>query len=142
MEKENSTLFGAMDSSTNVWDLTYTVTTLDGRTQTQTIAVTLNSTYAQEIGTLAEWISEDPSNENSQLYPLANMGTVNYSSAKVDGQPLNASGNVVTPVAMADKSGNVLIAPSSLGSGGESFSAAVLVTETESSPSALRSPDR
>lgn len=85
MEKENSTLFGAMDSSTNVWDLTYMVTTPDGRTQAQTITVTLNSTYAQEIGTLAEWISEDTSNENSQLYPLANMGTVNYSSAKVDG---------------------------------------------------------
>ncbi|WP_425806453.1 G1 family glutamic endopeptidase [Desulfitobacterium sp. Sab5] len=119
------------DSTDTVWNLTYTVNIPDGQTQTNTIKVTLEAAYAQEIGTSAEWISEDPSNQKNQLYPLANMGIVKYNSARVDDQPLNASGNKVTPVAMVSKKGDVLIAPSVLGSDGESFSTTVLATQTE-----------
>lgn len=107
--------------SSSTWDLTFTAKTPDGQTQTQTVSTTLDSSYAQGIGTSAEWISEDPSTDNGQLVPLANMGTVSYQSATVDGQPLNASGNSVQPVAMVSNNRTVAIAPSALGTDGESF---------------------
>lgn len=110
------------NSSSSTWNLTFTVNAPDGTTQTQTISRTLDSSYAQGIGTSAEWISEDPSNENNQLFPLANMGTVNYKSAMVNGEPLNASGNNVQPVAMVSSNKNSMILPSELGTDGESFS--------------------
>lgn len=119
------------DSTNTVWNLTYTVNTPVGETETDTIEVTLDAAYAQEIGTSVEWISEDPSTQNNRLYPLANMGVVKYNSARVDDQPLNSSGNKVIPVAMVAKNGEVLIAPSALGSEGESFSTTVLATQTE-----------
>ncbi|HVJ49289.1 G1 family glutamic endopeptidase [Desulfitobacterium sp.] len=124
------------EGSSSSWNLTYTVKTPEGETQTQTIPVTLDSSYTQKIGTSAEWISEDPSNQKSQLYPLADMGTVTYNSALVEGQPLNSSDNKVNPVAMVSKNGNVLIAPSTLGNDGESFSTTVIATNNNnSSPS-------
>ena len=60
--------------SNSTWNLTFTSTSPNGTTQTKTISTTLDSSYAQGIGTSAEWISEDPSNVNGQLVPLANMG--------------------------------------------------------------------
>ncbi|WP_407311356.1 G1 family glutamic endopeptidase [Desulfosporosinus sp. SB140] len=119
----------AADSS-STWNLTFTV---NGQTSTQTISpVTLNASYAQGIGTSAEWISEDPSNQNSQLYPLANMGTVPYQSAMVNGQPLNSSLNKVQPIALVSSNGNVLMAPSALGTDGESFTTNVVSSNTSS----------
>ncbi|MDQ7097156.1 peptidase A4 [Desulfosporosinus sp. PR] len=113
----------AADSS-STWNLTFTI---NGQTQTQTIPpVALDTSYAQGIGTSAEWISEDPSNENSQLYPLADMGTVTYQSATVNGQPLNSSANKLQPIALVSSTGRVLIAPSALGTDGESFSTEVV----------------
>jgi hypothetical protein len=110
------------NSSSSTWNLTFTANTPDGKTQTQTVSTTLDSSYAQGVGTSAEWISEDPSNENNQLLPLANMGTVNYQSATVNGQALNASGNNVQPIAMVSSNGTADISPSQLGTDGESFS--------------------
>lgn len=119
----------AQDANSSLtWNLTFTVNTPDGNKQTKTIPVTLDSAYAQQIGTSAEWISEDPSNQNNQLYPLANMGTVNYSSALANGQPLASAGNV-QPVAMVSRNGNLLVAPSALGTDGESFSTSVISTD-------------
>ncbi|MFL0198228.1 G1 family glutamic endopeptidase [Clostridium sp. WILCCON 0269] len=109
------------ESSSSTWDLTFTVNTSGVQTQTQTISTTLDSSYAQGIGTSAEWISEDPSDTNGQLVPLANMGTVQYQSAMVNGQALNASGNTVQPIAMVSSSGAIVISPSELGTDGESF---------------------
>jgi hypothetical protein len=108
-------------SSSLTWNLTFTVTMSSGETQTQTISTTLDSSYAQGIGTSAEWISEDPSNASGQLYPLANMGTVKYQTAMVDGQPINASGNNVEPVAMVSSNKTILISPSTLSTDGQSF---------------------
>ncbi|KLU64888.1 N-acetylmuramoyl-L-alanine amidase LytC precursor [Desulfosporosinus acididurans] len=112
------------DSST-IWDLTFTV---NGKTQSESIpSVTLAPSYIQGIETSAEWISEDPSNEYNQLYPLANMGTVSYQSATVNGQPLYSAGHV-EPVAMVSQSGYLMIAPSILGADGQSFSTSVIST--------------
>lgn len=122
-------------SSSSIWNLTFTAHTPEGKTETQTIPVTLDSAYAQGIGTSAEWISEDPSDQNSQLIPLADMGTVKYQSALVNGQPLNTLGNNVQPVAMVSSDGTVMISPSELGTDGESFTTttnAAAATNTDS----------
>jgi|GEM_PF-767845 Peptidase A4 family. len=109
------------------WNLTFTV---NGQSQTQKIPpVSISPSYATGIGTSAEWISEDPSNGNSQLYPLANMGTVSYNSAMANGQPLKSAGTA-QPVAMVSSNGTVMIAPSELGTDGESFSTKVITTNT------------
>lgn len=110
------------------WDLTYTV---NGKTLSKTIpAVPLDSFYAQGIGTSAEWISEDPSNENNQLIPLANMGTVSYTSALVNDEPLNSKENNIQPVAMVSNNRNILIAPSRLGNDGKSFTTSIVNTSS------------
>ena len=131
-----STISATIAESTDVnptWNLTFTI---NGQASSQTIApVTLDTTYAQEIGTSAEWISEDPSDQNNQLYPLANMGTVSYQSATVNGEPLNYTTNQVQPDAMVSSNGNVLIVPSALGTDGASFTTSVPTTSTATSTS-------
>ncbi|MDR3585789.1 MAG: G1 family endopeptidase [Desulfosporosinus sp.] len=126
-----STINASISPSTNsslTWNLTFTV---NGRSQTQTIPpVTLDSSYAQGIGTSAEWISEEPTTHNDQMVPFAKMGAVTYQSALVNGRPLNSSGNQVQPVALVSCNGNILIAPSVLGTDGESFSTTSLETVT------------
>jgi hypothetical protein len=115
----------AQDST---WDIKFTVHTPNGKTQTKTIPVQLDSEYAQAIGTSAEWISEDPSRETGRLFPLANAGTVTFHSTLANGQPINAAGNQVQPVAMVSNYGDVLIAPSDLSPDGQSFSTTTLAT--------------
>ncbi|WP_054970513.1 G1 family glutamic endopeptidase [Alicyclobacillus ferrooxydans] len=114
--------------SGSTWDITFTVKPPSGNAITKTIPVSVSNSYAQGVSTSAEWISEDPSNGNHNLYPLANMGTVNYSGATVDGQAFDAAANQVTPVALMDNYGDVLMAPSAVGSDGESFSTETLGT--------------
>ena len=129
-----STITATIAESTGVnptWNLTFTV---NGQASSQTIApVIIDPTYAAGIGTSAEWISEDPSTLNDQLYPLANMGTVSYQSATVNGEPLNYTTNQVQPDAMVSSNGNVLLVPSSLGADGESFATTVPTTSTTTS---------
>ncbi|MEY8001706.1 G1 family glutamic endopeptidase [Clostridium sp. Mt-5] len=108
-------------TSDSTWNLVFTATTPQGQTETKTISTTLDSSYAEEIGTSGEWISEDPSNQYSQLFPLANAGTVKYQSATVNGTLLNSSSNTVHPVAMISSNGNVSIYPSTIETDGESF---------------------
>ena len=123
-------------TSSSTWNLTFTVNTPDGQKQTQTISTTLNSSYAQGIGTSAEWISEDPSDQNNQLVPLANMGTVTYQSAMVNGEPINVSSNTVQPIAMISSNGTSIISPSALGTDGESFTTSTNTsTDSDSSSS-------
>ncbi len=110
------------EATSSTWNLTFSATSPAGQTQTQTIAENLDSSYDEGIGTSAEWISEDPSDVNGQLVPLANMGTINYESATVDGQPLNSAGNTAVPVALVSSSQNVLIYPSTVGADNKSFS--------------------
>lgn len=117
-------------ASGTTWDVVVTVTSPDGQTQTKTIPVTLNASYEKGIGTSAEWISEDPSTTNGELYPLANAGTVAFSEATVDGGAINAETNDVVPMAVVTQQGQVLISPSQLGSDGESFSTTTLATST------------
>ncbi|MDQ0189126.1 hypothetical protein JI721_10920 [Alicyclobacillus cycloheptanicus] len=126
-------------SSGSTWDLNITVKTPGGQTQRKTIPVSLSSAYAQGIESSAEWISEDPSGPDNQLYPLANMGTVSYQDALVNGAPLNASGNEVQPVVLVDANGNVEIAPSAVGADGASFSTVTLATSSAGA-SAGRTP--
>ncbi|MDR3584595.1 MAG: G1 family endopeptidase [Desulfosporosinus sp.] len=118
------------------WNLTLTVS---GQSQTYTIPpVTLDPSYVSGIGTSAEWISEDPSTQSNQLYPLANMGTVTYQAALVNGQPLNSTGNKVHSVDLVSSNGNVLLAPSVLGADNESFTTSI--PNTTSSPTQVTPP--
>ncbi|WDL95505.1 hypothetical protein [Alicyclobacillus sp. ALC3] len=126
-----STVHANISKSTgNTWLLTVTARTPSGSVKTKTVPVSLSSAYAQGIGTSAEWISEDPSGVNNNLYPLANMGTVHYTGATVNGSALGASANQVAPVAMVGGYGNILVAPSNLGSGNRSFSTQTVQTSS------------
>jgi hypothetical protein len=125
-------------ASSSTWNLTFSATLQTGKTQTKTITENLDSSYDGGVGTSAEWISEDPSNANGQLVPLANMGTVNYQSARVDGQPLNSAGNTVKPVALVSSSENVLIYPSIVGPDNQSFSTTSVTSSTSVSAKGRR----
>ena len=114
----------------STWNIAFTAHTPTGQTLTKTIPVQLNATYAQNIGTSAEWISEDPSDDNGNLYPLANTGEVQFNSTLVDGHAMNNAENDVQPVALVSDTGRVLIVPSALASNGESFTTATLSTNT------------
>ncbi len=118
------------EATSSTWNLTFSATSPAGQTQTQTITEDLDSSYDGGVGTSAEWISEDPSDANGQLVPLANMGTINYQSATVDGQLLNSAGNTVKPVALVSSSQNVLIYPSIVGADNESFSTTSVTSGT------------
>ncbi|WP_231862758.1 G1 family glutamic endopeptidase [Alicyclobacillus mali (ex Roth et al. 2021)] len=107
--------------SGSTWVLSLQALTPSGQTLSKSISVNLSNVYAENIGTSAEWISEDPSTMRGGLYPLADSSAVQFTNATVNGQPLNASSNEVQPVAMVDVNGDIRIAPSSIGSDGESF---------------------
>ncbi|WP_333887028.1 G1 family glutamic endopeptidase [Clostridium sp.] len=129
----NSTIsVNIYNSSGSTWNLTFTATTPSGEVKTKTISTTLDSSYAEGIGTSAEWISEDPSDVYGNLVPLANTDIVKYESAKVNGNSLSDSSNTIRPVAMESSSGNIVIYPSSLGSDGESFTATTAVSGNKS----------
>lgn len=120
------------NSSDSTWNLTFSATTPSGEVETKTISTTLDSSYAEGIGTSAEWISEDPSDEYGELVPLAKTDLVKYESAKVNDSSLNTSSNTIRPVAMESSSGNIIIYPSSLGSDGESFTTTTVTSDSTS----------
>lgn len=120
-------------STGSTWLITVNATTPAGKALSKTVPVTLSGSYATGIESSAEWVSEDPSNGKGNLYPLANMGTVNYSNATVDGLSMNSTANQVSPIAMVNQNtGNILVAPSTLEGTGASFSTSTL--STASSP--------
>jgi hypothetical protein len=104
------------------WSLDFRVVEPSGRILKKHISVSLNSDYVAGIGTSAEWISEDPSDQNGRLYPLASTGVVKFTQTEANGKPISSSANQVHPVALVTSSGQVRIAPSALSSGGTSFS--------------------
>lgn len=124
-------------STSSTWNLSFEI---NGKASKSTISpVTLNAQYAAGIGTSAEWISEDPSNANGQLYQLANMGTISYTNAKANGAAINASGNTVEPIDLVSKSDSVLLVPSALDSTGTSFTTSPPTTTSSSTTSSSSS---
>jgi hypothetical protein len=117
-------------ASGSTWNIAFTAHTPAGQTLSKTIPVKLDATYAKNIGTSAEWINEDPSDDNGNLYPLANTGEVQFNSTLVDGHALNNAENEVQPVALVSDTGRVLMVPSALALNGESFTTATVSTNT------------
>ncbi|QQE77588.1 G1 family glutamic endopeptidase [Alicyclobacillus sp. SO9] len=111
------------------WNLEFSAATPSGQTVTRTIRTTLTASYAQGIGTSAEWISEDPSNANGNLYPLASTAKVQFTGATVNHQAPALKGNSMKPMALVSSYGTVLIAPSKLGHNGQSFSTQTVATQ-------------
>ncbi len=68
----------------------------------------------------AEWIAEAPSGSGGVL-PLANFGTVNFSSCTANGVSISSNPNP-DAITMVTSGGTVKAQPSGLGSGGASFS--------------------
>ncbi|PWI58409.1 G1 family glutamic endopeptidase [Sulfoacidibacillus thermotolerans] len=105
----------------NTWRLTAIVTPRQGQPYAKSIVVSLSSSYVSGIETSAEWISEDPSNQNHNLLPLGNMGTITYRNATVNGQPIASPGNEVEPLEMVGTYGTPEMMPTKLSANGESF---------------------
>ncbi|HEV8194016.1 MAG TPA: G1 family glutamic endopeptidase [Ktedonobacterales bacterium] len=70
----------------------------------------------------AEWIAEAPSSSGGVL-PLANFGTVSFTSCSANGLSISSNPNP-DAIVMQTSSGTVKAQPSALGSGGASFSVA------------------
>jgi Peptidase A4 family len=68
----------------------------------------------------AEWIAEAPSS-NSGVLPLANFGTVSFSSCTANGVSISSNPNP-DAIVMETSNGTVKAQPSGLGAGGSSFS--------------------
>ncbi|MFT8872911.1 MAG: G1 family glutamic endopeptidase [Sporolactobacillus sp.] len=105
----------------DTWLLIFSIAEPGGQKLVKTISATVAAGYAAGIETSAEWISEDPSDGNGNLYPLANTGMVNYTNVRADGLPLNAVGNVVHPLAVTDTASRLQLIPSDLTAGGAAF---------------------
>jgi hypothetical protein len=91
--------------------------TISDSTQHWTFTTKQNSKKAK-LGS-AEWIAEAPSGSGGVL-PLANFGTVNFSSCMANGVAISSNPNV-DEIVMVTSSGTVKAQPSGL-SGGTSFS--------------------
>jgi Peptidase A4 family len=88
---------------------------------------TVQSQASQPADQSAEWITEAPSSCNKsgkcKTLPLADFGSIDYSSASTNGESISGSGLTDTQIKMTNKNGKVVKAePSSLGGGGSSFS--------------------
>lgn len=89
-------------------------------TQGWTFTTTQSSRKAKRGS--AEWIAEAPSGSGGVL-PLANFGTVNFSSCDANGVSISSNPNP-DEIVMVTSGGTVKAQPSGLGSGGSSFSVA------------------
>ncbi|MCY0870519.1 MAG: G1 family endopeptidase, partial [Firmicutes bacterium] len=107
----------------DLWVIKLTVTPPSGAPFTKTVTVPVSPAYAHAIGQTGEWISEDPSTEHHELLPLGNSGTVTYSDATVNGQPMKSPGNSVQPIAMVGPFGFPELVPSTVASTGTGFQA-------------------
>lgn len=89
----------------------------------------------------AEWIVEAPV-IGRQLLPLANFGTVYFggSTAVRNGSSLTIAQADGTPVDLVDRFGQILAAPSALGSDGASFGVTRIVPVTPLPPRAVPVP--
>lgn len=107
-------------STGNNWDLTATIQH-GSQTTTKHVAVTLSSAYTQNIEQTAEWIREDPENTQQQIVPMANAGTVTFSQATVNGQPIQQSNAITNQSVLVPPGAGTEIAPGSLSQNGTSF---------------------
>ncbi len=112
------------------WLLSFQITEPNGTVINKQVTTTLTSNYAAGIGTSAQWINEDPSNGDGQLYPLANTDVVSFTGAEANNRPLNSSSFTVSSVALVNQAGNPLIAPSVLGTDGESFTTKAVTSQS------------
>ncbi len=94
--------------------------TLTLKDNTKGWTFTTNQSLSGAARGSAEWIAEAPSS-NSGVLPLANFGTVNFSSCTANGVAISSNPNV-DDIVMETSGGTVKAQPSGLGSGGESFS--------------------
>lgn len=108
-------------SKNGIWALTFYVVTPKGQRITKVIKTNVDTAYVQGMGSSAEWISEDPSDGNGNLYPLANTGTVQYTNATANSKPISTTNNSVHPLAVADSSSKLLLIPSNLLSNKKAF---------------------
>lgn len=106
----------------NTWSLQFQVIEPNGKRVMKNISTKLNSAYAQGIGTSAEWISEDPSDGNGNLYPLANTDVVRYTNTTANNEAIDGKGNKLDPLAVVNSQNRILIAPSALSSKDTAFS--------------------
>lgn len=88
---------------------------------------TVQSQASQPGDASAEWITEAPSSCKTsgkcKVLPLADFGSIAYSSASANGEAISGSGLTDTQVNMTTKNGKTTkAATSSLGAGGTSFS--------------------
>jgi hypothetical protein len=88
---------------------------------------TVQSQASQPEDASAEWITEAPQNCNTKgkckVLPLADFGSIPYSSASANGEAISGSGLTDTQVNMTTKNGKTTkAATSALGTGGTSFS--------------------
>jgi peptidase A4-like protein len=86
---------------------------------------TVQSQASQPADASAEWITEAPSSctKKCKTLPLADFGSIPYSSASTNGEAISGPGLTDTQVNMTSKNGKTVKAASSaLGSGGSSFS--------------------
>lgn len=95
----------------------------NNQSRTFTRHIDVGANYAQLMEQSAEWISEDPSDNNLNLIPLANMGVIQYTNATANGQPILQAGARTQRMALiANHSPNILIQTSGLSASGTSFS--------------------
>lgn len=105
-----------VESATNSWTIT-----IQDTTQKETYTNTVN--YTSSLSS-AEWIEEDPSQTNGQLYPLDNFGTVNFyqTTATANGSSNNLTQLNANSITMVNSTGATVAQPSVIGSDNASFS--------------------
>lgn len=105
----------------NNWQLVARVS--DGtQTVTKKVNVQVSSSYAAGIEQTAEWISEDPSNGQNQILPMANAGTVTFTNATVNGGPISQSNASTQETTLVSPYNGATVVPTQLSQNGTSFS--------------------
>lgn len=105
---------------TNTWRLTLTETSPTTQVLVNT-TVTVDSAYAQAIGTSADWITEDPSSASGQKVPLADFGMVPYTGSTANNMPINALGATDNAIVMVNQAMQPVVVPSPLNPMGTGF---------------------
>ncbi len=97
------------------WSIAITDTTT-GQSFTKAVA------YGSSLSS-AEWIEEDPSYSHGRQIPFDVFGLAAFSGAHAtgNGSDLNLSGGNAQPITMVNRSGQIIAAPTALGSGATSF---------------------
>lgn len=94
-----------------------------GQSNTYTKQVDVGANYAQLMEQSAEWISEDPSNQNLKLIPLASMGKIQYTNATTNHMPIIQSDARTQRMALLSNNNGpqILLQTSGLSAGNTAF---------------------